>query len=207
MKNIRILTTIFVFFLSACSQSNEKSTIKNVEGTLFIGHEVRSFTENGKKQSYWVIDKTGNLISEYKKATNSSIINGQPVSAVLRVEEKPRLSDGFGADYDGTYNVLKIISLLPVPPSLIGEWEEPVSGHPSKFQGFVLESDGQAFSINMATLQYEKWQKKGNKLILSGKSIGNHQTINFVDEYTIKELTSEKLVIQKGQQIFTFQKP
>lgn len=36
-----------------------------------------------------------------------------------------------------------------------GCWVEPVPGIPGMQQGFTLEADGKASSINMATLQYE----------------------------------------------------
>ena len=73
-------------------------------------------------------------------------------------------------------------------------------------QGVNLEIGGKASSINMATLQYEKWEKKGNMLILSGKSIGNHETISFTDTLTIEELTENKLTLKKGSLTINYQK-
>lgn len=73
-------------------------------------------------------------------------------------------------------------------------------------QGVNLEKGGKASSINMATLQYEKWEKKGNMLILSGKSIGNHETISFTDTLTIEELTENKLTLKKGSLTINYQK-
>ena len=90
--------------------------------------------------------------------------------------------------------------------SLIGQWVEPVPGNESAFQGFSLESGGLASSVNMATLQYQTWRRDGNRLVLSGKSIGNHQTINFEDSYVIKKLTSRELILQKGNGTFVFQR-
>ena len=69
-----------------------------------------------------------------------------------------------------------------------------------------LGKGGKASSINMATLQYEKWEKKGNMLILSGKSIGNHETISFTDTLTIEELTENKLTLKKGSLTINYQK-
>ena len=62
-----------------------------------------------------------------------------------------------------------------------GEWVEPVPGMENHVQGINIKKGGKASSINMATLQYASWKKEGNKLILSGKSIGNHETISFSD--------------------------
>lgn len=118
-------------------------------------------------------------MSEYKKAAAGSIINVTPVLAELTVEEAPQMPDGFGADYDGTYNVLKIVSITPLRVSLSGSRTEPAPGLAPAQQGFLLKSDGRASSINMATLQYQKWRQEGNKLILSGKA-----------QATIKQLIS-----------------
>lgn len=57
--------------------------------------------------------------------------------------------------------------------SIEGSWVEPVPGMSGMQQGFVLDGDGSASSINMATLKYEAWKKVGNRLLLSGTSIGN----------------------------------
>ena len=87
-----------------------------------------------------------------------------------------------------------------------GSWVEPVPGMPEMVQGDTLENGGKATSINMATMQYEFWEKKGDKLVLSGKSIGNHQTISFSDTLQIEELTTENLVLKKGDLVINYQR-
>ena len=212
MKHAKIFIGCLMIILNSCS-INEKSAPKTVTGTLVPGHEVRSFSEEGRPKSYWVVDKTGKLMSEYKKAAADSIINATPVLAELTVEEAPQMPDGFGADYDGTYNVLKIVSITPLRVSLSGSRTEPVPGLAPAQQGFLMKSDGRASSINMATLQYQKWRPEGNKLILSGKSTGesgkstgNRQTIDFVDSYVIEDIGLQKLVLRKNNKVFTFHK-
>lgn len=79
-----------------------------------------------------------------------------------------------------------------------GAWVEPVPGMKGMQQGFVLEPDGKASSINMATLQYESWKKENGMLILSGKSIGNGQTIAFDDTLLIKDLSEQTLLLEKN---------
>lgn len=79
---------------------------------------------------------------------------------------------------------------------LAGRWVQPIPGMEDQIQGFMLAKDGEAESINMATLVYEKWEHKGNQLILHGKSIGNGQTIAFDEIYVIKRLTRGELVLQ-----------
>lgn len=87
-----------------------------------------------------------------------------------------------------------------------GKWVEPIPGMENQMQGINLEKGGRASSINMATLQYEKWEKKGDKLILSGKSIGNHETNSFMDTLTIEKLTESDLTLKKGSLTINYQK-
>lgn len=82
--------------------------------------------------------------------------------------------------------------------SIEGNWTEPVPGMENQLQGIHLEEGGKASSINMATLQYENWEKEGDKLILSGKSIGNHVTTSFKDTFTIVSLSNNALSLKKG---------
>lgn len=90
--------------------------------------------------------------------------------------------------------------------SIEGKWVEPVPGMENQVQGVNLEKGGKASSINMATLQYEKWEKNGNMLILSGKSIGNHETSSFTDTLTIEKQTGDELVLKKGSFTINYRK-
>lgn len=83
--------------------------------------------------------------------------------------------------------------------SPVGKWVQPVPGLPGLQQGFELEEGGKASSVNMATLRYETWQQTGNRLILTGKSIGNRQTIPFSDTLNIERLTPDSLILTKGR--------
>lgn len=82
--------------------------------------------------------------------------------------------------------------------NLAGKWLQPVPNMPQMKQGFILEKDGKASSVNMATLFYEGWEKQNDRLVLSGKSIGNRQTIAFSDTFAIEKLTQDSLVLRKG---------
>ncbi len=81
---------------------------------------------------------------------------------------------------------------------LTGSWVQAVPGMPDLVQGFTLEQDGHAESIGMATLQYEQWLRDGDRLILTGKSIGNGQTISFSDTLDIVKLTEDSLWLVRG---------
>ena len=89
---------------------------------------------------------------------------------------------------------------------LTGSWVQAVPGMPDLVQGFTLEQDGHAESIGMATLQYNGWEVKDGVLILKGKSIGNHQTIDFTEEYKIASVDENKLILKNGDYVREFVK-
>lgn len=91
-------------------------------------------------------------------------------------------------------------------PALEGAWLEPIPGMPGKMQGFELQKDGRAASVNMATLQYESWEKDGDTLILRGKSLGNHQTISFTETLKIEQLTNETLIVKDSNAARTYRR-
>lgn len=82
---------------------------------------------------------------------------------------------------------------------LIGSWVEPIPGQEDNVQGFKLEADGNASSINMSTLKYESWSSNGKQLLLTGKSIGNGVTIDFTDTLLIQKVTADSLLLNRGQ--------
>ena len=107
----------------------------------------------------------------------------------------------------GLFTLFTVVGLAACSGVQIeGSWIEPVPGMPEMVQGVTLENGGRATSINMATLHYESWVKNGDKLVLSGKSIGNHQTISFSDTLQIEELTTENLVLKKGDLVIKYQR-
>lgn len=87
-----------------------------------------------------------------------------------------------------------------------GKWVEPVPNMPEIKQGFDLEQGGKATSIGMATLQYETWKEENGRLILTGKSIGNHQIIEFTEEYEIVSIDDNKLMLKSGDYVREFVK-
>ncbi len=78
---------------------------------------------------------------------------------------------------------------------ILGNWVEPIPGMPGKTQGISLQEGGKAASINMATLVYTQWDKQADKLVLTGKSIGNGQEIDFTSEWKIEKLTNDELLL------------
>lgn len=108
-------------------------------------------------------------------------------------------------------NLLAMALLLLVScgePSVVGSWIQPIPGMENQIQGIKLEKGGKASSVNMHTLVYQSWKQAGNKLILTGESIGNGQTIQFSEDFEIVQLSAEKLVLKSGdfELVYTRQK-
>ena len=82
--------------------------------------------------------------------------------------------------------------------SIIGSWIMPVEGQPGKMQGIRLDEDGEASSINMATLVYKYWKQQGDELYLTVKSIGNGVEIEGIDTLKIEKLTTDSLVLNSN---------
>lgn len=87
-----------------------------------------------------------------------------------------------------------------------GTWLEPIPGMAGE-QGFTLEQGGRAKSVNMATLKYETWSRKGDRLILTGQSLGNGQTLQFSDTLRIEKLDEQTLMVERsGGGKFTYRR-
>ena len=74
---------------------------------LVIGHEVRSFKAEGDSADYWIVDETGELMQKYDDMTKG-VKNGKPVYVELEVIDMGKADDGFAADYEGVYQIMKI---------------------------------------------------------------------------------------------------
>ncbi len=89
---------------------------------------------------------------------------------------------------------------------IIGTWVQPIPGMEGQTQGIRLNSDGSAESVNMYTLLYQNWTRKGNLLTLSGKSIGNGQSFQISEEFKINKLDEKTLILQLGDSIYVYSK-
>lgn len=83
-------------------------TTKTLKGTITYAHEVRSFVAEGDTTEYWLVDKTGELGNLYKKAGEPSMT----MKAEIEVADIGRIDDGFAAEYDGAYQLVRIINTL-----------------------------------------------------------------------------------------------
>ena len=84
-----------------------------------------------------------------------------------------------------------------------GTWLAPIHGRHGE-QGFPLGKGGRAESVNMATLNSETWSRKGDRLILTGQSIGNGQTLQFSDTLRIETLDAQTLTVTRRGVMATY---
>lgn len=75
----------------------------------------------------------------------------------------------------------------PTYAEAVGNWTMPDPIDPDGVMGIRIMVEGEAQSINMATLRYTSWELQGEagKILLKGQSIGNGQTIDFTETATI----------------------
>ena len=81
---------------------------------------------------------------------------------------------------------------------LTGSWVQPNPINEKEVQGFTLQQDGKAISINMATLIYKKWWTEESKLVLVAESIGNHSSSIDTSRYEIVKNTNSILELKNG---------
>jgi len=81
---------------------------------------------------------------------------------------------------------------------LVGSWVQPNPINDKEVQGFLINSDGTAESINMATLLYKKWWQEDGKLILIMESVGNGSSSIDTLKYDIVKNTTTELELKMG---------
>lgn len=77
---------------------------------------------------------------------------------------------------------------------LVGSWIKPIIGMEGE-DGFCLNADGTASSINSATLLYKSWKREGDKLLMEVESIGNGVTSISIDTMCIVKLEQDSLIV------------
>lgn len=95
------------------------------------------------------------------------------------------------------------LGFMSCSPSPVGRWIAPTGG--TEEQGFVLNQDGSATSINMGSLEFIKWEKKGDMLILNGRNLGSVKR-EFADTMKIEKLTKTELILSHAGYSVTYLK-
>lgn len=99
--------------------------------------------------------------------------------------------------------VLMTLGLMSCSPSPVGRWIEPTGG--TEEQGFILNQDGSATSVNMGFIEFTKWEKNGDLLILNGRNKGAYKR-EFVDTMKIEKLTKTEMTLSQAGYSVTYLK-
>ena len=82
-----------------------------------------------------------------------------------------------------------------------GTWLEPNPINAQEMQGFTLNPNGTAQSVNMATLLIKNWNLDNKTLTLQYESIGNKQTIMGTDTLSITKIDADSLILSKNTNV------
>jgi hypothetical protein len=83
--------------------------------------------------------------------------------------------------------------------SISGNWVTEMPGQPQHKYGFSLKDDGNASSINLKNLTYEKWEKQGDLLILKGSNPESKQASEIADTFKIISVEDSTLILEKPE--------
>lgn len=88
----------------------------------------------------------------------------------------------------------------PTYANAVGQWTMVDPINPNGKLGVDIMVEGAASSINMATQQYKTWELKGpeNEIILYGQSIGNGQTIDFIENAKLVQKDGKWWLVIEG---------
>ena len=92
--------------------------------------------------------------------------------------------------------VLLTLGMMSCTPSPVGTWVYATGG--TEEQGFTLNKDGSASSLNMGYVTFDKWEKNGDLLILKGDYTGMIKR-SFSDTMKIESLTKTELTLSQGK--------
>lgn len=185
MKNMKILAAaLAVIGLASCADKGPKS----FEGTI----------TDATMNTLTVEAKTGDTYTFSTMDADKSDANGLLLGAPVVVDYTGTLKEGTAATR---------VSTDPTYAEAVGKWTMPDPIAPDGVMGVEIEVEGQAQSINMATLVYTSWELQGEagKISLKGQSIGNGQTLDFTQTGVIARNAAGDytLTIEGTQTVYT----
>lgn len=182
MKSIKLLAAaIALCGLTACGDNAPKT----FTGTITDGTMNTLTVENAE----------GTFTFSTMDADKSQA-NGLLIGAPVTVNYKGKLEEGAAATK---------VATDPTYAEAVGKWTMPDPIDPQGVMGIEIMVDGQARSINMATLVYTSWelQDEAGKILLKGQSIGNGQTIDFTETGAIAKNADGVYTLTVGNVVYT----
>jgi hypothetical protein len=176
-----LLLSIFAAGIFSCEQSSAE---KRVTGTV-IDATMNNIT---------LASDAGDTLNISTTDTDTEAVPGVMLSDYVNI----------------TYTVVKMgkaevsqakaLSVIRHSPFfyIAGTWVEPNPINQVEVQGFTLNQDGTASSVNMASLLFKSWEFDSQTLMLTSESIGNRQTLIGTDTLKVAKLDADSLVLARS---------
>lgn len=100
--------------------------------------------------------------------------------------------------------LLMALGFMSCSPSPVGKWIEPTGG--SEEQGFVLNKDGSAKTINMGYLEFTQWERRDDLLILKGARLVGSVERDFSDTMKIEKITDTEMTLSQAGYTVTYER-
>lgn len=168
MKSIRFAFAALVLAgLAACCSNEPKTFTGTIADASMNTVTVKAATDD-KTVTFSTMDAD--------KAEAYGLLLGAPIT----VDYKGCLKEGVAATK---------VATDPTYFEAVGRWTMTDPVDPDAVMGVEIEVEGQAQSINMATLLYTSWKLTGEpgKIELKGQSLGNGQTLDFTQTGVISK--------------------
>ena len=166
MKSIKLLTTAAALCgLAACADNTPK---------FFEG-----FIADASMNTVTVKAPTADVTYTFSTTdADKSEANGLLLGAPVTVNYSGKLEEGAAASK---------VATDPTYAEAVGNWTMPDPIDPDGVMGIRIMVEGEAQSINMATLVYTSWELQGeaDKILLKGVSEGSGSPIEFTETATI----------------------
>lgn len=190
MKTVTIKSLLAIMGITAGMVACGSDEMKSTEGVVI----------EASMNTLMVVTQSGDSLFFDTVNADKSQVNGLLLGDTVQVFYVRELKSGVSQE-----NVATKLIVRPRVNALFGAWVEPVPGQEGgAMQGFDIARNGDASSINMATLVYESWSQTGDSLTLEGKSIGNGQTIDFTQAAKIEKLDADSLVLSSDRIVRRF---
>lgn len=185
MKKFIYLSLCVTLFISGISSCKQTPSSRIIEGIVY----------DASMNNITIISDQGDTVNISTMNTNPSKVPGVLLNDSVKVT-------CVNENADGT-EILKATSLIITAHSpyyyIQGTWLEPNPIDPKEMQGFTLNQNGTAISVNMATLVFKSWNLENRTLTLQYESIGNKQTFEGTDTLDIAKINADSLILkQKG---------
>jgi hypothetical protein len=103
------LAAVIAVIASGCASPSLNTS--QLRGHYTWGHEVRTFTPCGSKQTFWVVGDAALLQPLQDASATLGQARGkpyQPVYVEVSATAQGKATDGFAADYDGVYRFVGV---------------------------------------------------------------------------------------------------